>query len=107
VPLTIFGGEVVAIISLILISGLSRACNAGRTFKLATYAPRPPVGGGLPCEEVPVRPEIRDAASPPDPLDPLELPDADPVVLELPDADPVVIRPGKVEGELSGGVFLG
>ena len=83
--------------SLILMSGLSRACNVGRTFKLATYAPRPPVGGGFPCEDRPVRPEIRDAASPPDPWDPLE----------LPDADPVVIRPGKVEGELSGGVFLG
>ena len=96
-PFAIFGGEVVPIISLILMSGLSRACSAVRTFKLATYAPRPPVGGGLPCEEVPVRPEIRDAASPPDPLDPLE----------LPDADPVVMRPGKDEGELSGGVRFG
>ena len=63
---------------------------------MATYAPRPPVGGGLPCEEVPVRPEIRDAASLPDPLDPLE----------LPDADPVEMRPGKDEG-FSGGTRFG
>ncbi len=95
VPLAILGGDVVPIISRILISGLSSGVKVEMGWRFAWKAPRPPAGKGR-LEEAPeLEPNKPDTVE----ASPEELPE------ELPDAEPVVIRPGKREA--SAGVFFG